>query len=71
MCGASTPESWSWTGRLNEFEQVEIPDGVAGVLIVGDVVTVGAALGSALSGSSADGTDRQGAEAREASYGRN
>jgi hypothetical protein len=41
------------------------------VLIVGDVVTVGAALGSALSGSSADGTDRQGAEAREASYGRN
>ena len=71
VCGASTPESWSWTGRLNEFEQVEIPDGVAGVLIVGDVVTVGAALGSALSGSSVDGADRQGAEAREASYGRN
>ncbi|HEV8222835.1 MAG TPA: uroporphyrinogen-III C-methyltransferase, partial [Streptosporangiaceae bacterium] len=35
VCGASTPDSWSWTGRLNEFEQVEIPDGVAGVLIVG------------------------------------
>jgi hypothetical protein len=56
---------------LNEFEQVEIPDGVAGVLIVGDVVTVGAALASALSGSSADRTDRQEAEAREARYGRN
>jgi len=67
VCGASTPESWSWTGRLNEFEQVEIPDGVAGVLIVGDVVTIRAAL----SGRSADGSDRQGAEAREASYGRN
>jgi len=66
VCGASTPDSWSWTGRLNEFEQVEIPDGVAGVLIVGDVVTVRAALYD-----SADGADRQGAEAREAGYGRN
>ena len=44
VCGASTPDAWSWTGRLHEFEQVEIPDGVAGVLIVGDVVTVRAAL---------------------------
>ena len=67
VCGASTPESWSWTGRLNDFEQVESPDGVAGVLIVGDVVTIRAAL----SGRSADGADRLGAEAREASYGRN
>jgi uroporphyrin-III C-methyltransferase/precorrin-2 dehydrogenase/sirohydrochlorin ferrochelatase len=67
VCGASTRESWSWTGRLNEFEQVEIPDGLAGVLVVGDVVSVRAAL----TGRSADGTDRQEAEAREASYGRN
>ncbi|HZI80561.1 MAG TPA: uroporphyrinogen-III C-methyltransferase [Vicinamibacterales bacterium] len=67
VCGASTPESWSWTGRLNEFERVETPDGVAGVLIVGDVVTVRAAM----SGHGADGTDRRGAEPREASYGRN
>jgi uroporphyrin-III C-methyltransferase/precorrin-2 dehydrogenase/sirohydrochlorin ferrochelatase len=67
VCGASTPESWSWTGRLRELEQVEIPAGVAGVLIVGDVVTVRAAL----TGRSADGMDRQDAEAREASYGRN
>jgi siroheme synthase len=67
VCGASTRDSWSWTGRLNEFDKVEIPDGVAGVLIVGDVVSVRAAL----YGSSADATNRQGAEAREASYGRN
>lgn len=60
VCGASTPESWSWTGRLSEFEQVEIPDGVAGVLIVGDVVTVRAALVR-------EARD----ETREASYGRN
>ena len=60
VCGASTPESWSWTGRLEEFERVEIPDGVAGVLIVGDVVTVRAAL-----------VRHVGDEAREASYGRN
>src|ERR1051325_7563078 len=39
VCGASTGDEWSWTGRLNEFAQVESPDGVAGVLIVGDVVT--------------------------------
>jgi siroheme synthase len=67
VCGASTRDAWSWAGRLNEFGTVEIPDGVAGVLIVGDVVSVRAAL----YGSSADGTNRQGAEAREASYGRN
>jgi uroporphyrin-III C-methyltransferase / precorrin-2 dehydrogenase / sirohydrochlorin ferrochelatase len=66
VCGASTRDAWSWTGRLNEFDTVEIPDGVAGVLIVGDVVSVRAALYG-----SADGTNRQGAEAREASYGRN
>jgi hypothetical protein len=43
------------------------------VLIVGDVVTVRAALyGAARPGEgTADGTDRQGAEPREASYGRN
>src|SRR6187399_3212351 len=39
-CGTSTPEEWSWTGRLDEFGTTEIPDGVAGVLIVGEVVTV-------------------------------
>jgi siroheme synthase len=60
VCGASTRDAWSWTGRVNEFAQVEIPDGVAGVLIVGDVVTVRAALAREV-----------GDEAREASYGRN
>src|SRR5690349_12676565 len=60
VCGASTRDEWSWTGRLNEFAQVESPDGVAGVLIVGDVVTVRAAL-----------VRHVGDEAREASYGRN
>jgi uroporphyrin-III C-methyltransferase/precorrin-2 dehydrogenase/sirohydrochlorin ferrochelatase len=72
VCGASTPQSWSWTGRLREFGRVDVPDGVAGVLVVGEVVTVGAVLlGSTLSGSSGDRADRQGVEAREASYGRN
>jgi siroheme synthase len=60
VCGASTPEAWSWTGRLNEFDTVEVPDGVAGVLIVGDVVTVRAALAR-------EARD----ETPEASYGRN
>ena len=73
VCGASTADAWSWMGRLSEFERVEIPDDVAGVLIVGDVVTVRAALhGDARTNEgTADGTDRQGAEAREATYGRN
>ena len=46
---------------------------MAGVLIVGDVVTVRAALhgGARTREGTADGTDRQGAEAREVKYGRN
>jgi siroheme synthase len=73
VCGAATPDAWTWTGRLHEFQRVEIPEGVAGVLIVGDVVTVRAALSGAAGANegTADGTDRQGAEAREATYGRN
>jgi uroporphyrin-III C-methyltransferase / precorrin-2 dehydrogenase / sirohydrochlorin ferrochelatase len=74
VCGASTPDAWSWTGRLSEFGQAESPDGVAGVLIIGDVVTVRAALalrgGAGASEELADGTNQPG-EAREATYGRN
>jgi uroporphyrin-III C-methyltransferase/precorrin-2 dehydrogenase/sirohydrochlorin ferrochelatase len=72
VCGASTPDAWHWTGRLSEFERVETPDGVAGVLIAGDVVSVRASLygGAGAEDRTAEGAERQG-EAREATYGRN
>jgi uroporphyrin-III C-methyltransferase/precorrin-2 dehydrogenase/sirohydrochlorin ferrochelatase len=35
---ASTVRQWSWRGRLGGLAQVEIPEGAAGVLIVGEVV---------------------------------
>jgi len=38
VCGASTPEEWTWSGSLAELGMVESPDGVAGVLVIGEVV---------------------------------
>jgi uroporphyrin-III C-methyltransferase len=40
VCGASTPEQWSWTGRLSEIACAAPPSGVPGVLVVGEVVRV-------------------------------
>lgn len=40
VCGASTPEEWTWTGTLAELESAAPPEGVAGVLVVGDVVSI-------------------------------
>jgi len=47
VCAASTADEWVWTGRLAEMGSVEVPAGLAGVLIVGEVVRVRAALGAA------------------------
>jgi uroporphyrin-III C-methyltransferase len=43
-CGASTPDAWTWTGRLSGIAAATPPDGVPGVMVVGDVVRVGEAL---------------------------
>lgn len=40
VCGASTPESWTWTGTLAEVASSQPPADVPGVLVVGDVVHV-------------------------------
>jgi uroporphyrin-III C-methyltransferase/precorrin-2 dehydrogenase/sirohydrochlorin ferrochelatase len=40
VCGASTPEAWTWTGRLRDIAAVELPAGVPGVLVVGDVIRI-------------------------------
>jgi uroporphyrin-III C-methyltransferase len=44
VCGASTPDAWTWTGRLGGVGAAEPPDGVPGVLVVGEVVRVAEAL---------------------------
>jgi siroheme synthase len=40
VCAASTKNEWVWTGRLGEMEHAEPPEGLAGVLVVGEVVGV-------------------------------
>jgi uroporphyrin-III C-methyltransferase/precorrin-2 dehydrogenase/sirohydrochlorin ferrochelatase len=47
VCGASTPEAWTWTGRLADVAAATPPDGVPGVLVVGEVVQIREALARA------------------------
>jgi uroporphyrin-III C-methyltransferase len=61
VCGASTSEEWVWTGTLAELGSPAPPDGVAGVLVVGEVVSIGEALAAA---------SRRPAATDEVSYGR-
>ena len=44
VCGASTPDEWIWTGRLADLASAVPPDGIAGVVVVGEVVQVRDAL---------------------------
>lgn len=44
VCGASTADAWTWTGTLADVESAAPPAGVPGMLVVGDVVKVRAAL---------------------------
>jgi uroporphyrin-III C-methyltransferase/precorrin-2 dehydrogenase/sirohydrochlorin ferrochelatase len=48
VCGASTPDAWTWTGQLDAMGRAEAPAGAAGVLVVGEVVRVRDTLGAAL-----------------------
>ena len=47
VCGASTPEQWTWTGRLAEVPAAAVPDGLPGVIVVGEVIRVRDALAAA------------------------
>jgi uroporphyrin-III C-methyltransferase/precorrin-2 dehydrogenase/sirohydrochlorin ferrochelatase len=40
ICGASTPDEWVWTGSVSDLGQVDVPDGIAGVMVIGDVVRI-------------------------------
>jgi len=46
VCGASTSDEWIWTGTLEGMGAVPVPAGVAGVLVIGEVVDVREALGT-------------------------
>jgi uroporphyrin-III C-methyltransferase/precorrin-2 dehydrogenase/sirohydrochlorin ferrochelatase len=59
VCGASTPDAWTWTGRLSDVGSATPPEGVPGVLVVGEVVQVREALAKAPS-----------IQDRQVSYGR-
>jgi uroporphyrin-III C-methyltransferase/precorrin-2 dehydrogenase/sirohydrochlorin ferrochelatase len=63
VCGASTPMAWTWTGRLDTVSKATPPDGLPGILVVGEVVQVRDALSAALPDA--------GAVADEVRYGRN
>jgi uroporphyrin-III C-methyltransferase len=52
VCGASTPDEWTWIGRLADAAEATPPSGVPGVLVVGDVVAVGETLAAAKRGAS-------------------
>lgn len=40
ICGASTPDEWVWTGIVADLEQADVPAGIAGVVVIGDVVRI-------------------------------
>jgi uroporphyrin-III C-methyltransferase/precorrin-2 dehydrogenase/sirohydrochlorin ferrochelatase len=47
VCGASTSDEWTWTGRLADLDTATPPAGVPGVVIVGDVVSIREAVAAA------------------------
>jgi siroheme synthase len=49
VCGVTTPNEWTWTGRLADLASAEPPAGVAGMLVIGEVVRVREALTVAVS----------------------
>jgi uroporphyrin-III C-methyltransferase/precorrin-2 dehydrogenase/sirohydrochlorin ferrochelatase len=62
VCAASTPAEWTWTGPLAQLGTVQPPPGLAGVLVVGEVVRVRHVLATASTPAEAG---------NEVSYGRN
>jgi uroporphyrin-III C-methyltransferase/precorrin-2 dehydrogenase/sirohydrochlorin ferrochelatase len=54
VCGASTPDAWSWAGTLRDIAVVEVPAGVPGVLVIGDVIRVRESLGASFAAPAAD-----------------
>jgi siroheme synthase len=40
LCGASTPDAWTWIGTLRQLPSAAPPPGVPGVLVIGEVIRV-------------------------------
>jgi uroporphyrin-III C-methyltransferase / precorrin-2 dehydrogenase / sirohydrochlorin ferrochelatase len=71
VCAASTRDEWIWTGTLGALGVAEPPHGLAGVLVIGEVVRVrealrGAGLFSTQSGSPAATGELQSARTAQA-----
>jgi len=66
VCGASTRDQWVWSGTLAQIGDAALPEGVAGVLVIGEVVRIREALATASAVSAGDQ-----AGSNEVSYGRN
>jgi uroporphyrin-III C-methyltransferase / precorrin-2 dehydrogenase / sirohydrochlorin ferrochelatase len=62
VCAASTPDAWTWTGALAHMGEATPPAGLAGVLVIGEVVRVREVLATA---------SAPGHAGNEVSYGRN
>jgi uroporphyrin-III C-methyltransferase/precorrin-2 dehydrogenase/sirohydrochlorin ferrochelatase len=62
VCGAATKDAWTWSGRLKDVGTATPPDGVPGVLVVGEVVQIREALEAAIKGRRIDHEEH---EARE------
>ena len=54
VCGASTPDEWIWTGTVAELGANEPPAGIAGVVVIGEVVRVREALAGSTAVSAGD-----------------
>jgi uroporphyrin-III C-methyltransferase / precorrin-2 dehydrogenase / sirohydrochlorin ferrochelatase len=63
VCAASTPDAWTWTGTLADMGTATPPPGLAGVLVIGEVVEVRHALSAAAA--------RPSGARSEVTYGRN
>jgi siroheme synthase len=61
VCGASTADAWIWTGTISAMGTAEPPDGVAGVIVIGEVVRIRKVLQQRAGGTAMD----------EVRYGRN
>jgi uroporphyrin-III C-methyltransferase len=65
VCGAATPDEWAWTGRLRDVGTATPPDGVPGVLVVGEVVQIREALELARKNTKISHEEHEGHEVRK------
>jgi uroporphyrin-III C-methyltransferase/precorrin-2 dehydrogenase/sirohydrochlorin ferrochelatase len=71
VCGASTRDEWIWTGTLSKLGANEPPAGIAGVLVVGEVVRVRETLANNATELAAGAAEGKEIEGEQVKYGRN